>query len=207
MLFIGVSGWLQKAPFLPGDVGSMYLVFPLQTVVCGGLLAWFWPQYGMALPRKAWAAILIGLAVFAIWISPQAVFHQPPRLTGFNPTLFAGLPRIYWAELVMRFLRLVVVVPLLEEVFWRGFLLRAFINEDFDTVLFGAYAFRANALVAIGFMLEHSFHDWPAGLIAGVLYNLTAFYSKSLSSCVLAHALTNALLGIFIMHTGQWGFW
>jgi CAAX prenyl protease-like protein len=142
-----------------------------------------------------------------LWVSPQVLFHQPARLEGFDPALFAGQPPFYWAELGLRFLRLVIVVPLLEEIFWRGFLLRFLINEQFDAVPFGAYTHVANAVVAIGFMLEHSPQDRAAALATGLLYNGVAFRTRSLSSCVLAHALTNALLGAFIMATHQWGFW
>jgi hypothetical protein len=56
-------------------------------------------------------------------------------------------------------------------------------------------------------MLEHSVPDWPAALVAGFLYNLVAYRTKSLSSCVLAHGVTNALLGGYIIMTRQWGFW
>ena len=107
----------------------------------------------------------------------------------------------------MRFLRLIIVVPAIEEIFWRGFLLRAFIKRDFETVPFGTYAPMANAVVAIGFMLEHSAPDWPAALVTGLLYNFIACRTRSLSSCILSHAITNALLGTYIIITHQWGFW
>lgn len=207
MLFIGLAQVLDSARPLPAGLPAMYLVFPIQTVVCAALLAFFWRQYPLAAPRKAWLAAAIGLLAFALWISPQAIFHQPPRLPGFNPQVFAGHPALYWPELVTRFLRLVIIVPLLEEIFWRGFLLRYLINEDFDIVPFGSYSHTSNALVTIGFMFEHSRPDWPAALATGLLYNAVAFRTRSLTSCVLAHALTNTLLGAFIMTTAQWGFW
>ncbi len=185
----------------------MYLVFPLQTLVCAAALAWFRPQYPLEMPRKPWLAAGVGVFVFVLWVSPQMVFHQPARLEGFDPGVFAGWPGLYWGEMVMRFLRLVIVVPLIEEIFWRGFLLRFLIDEKFDTVPFGTYGPMANAVVAIGFMIEHSSADWPAALAAGLLYNMTAFRTRSLSACVLAHAVTNTLLGAFIMGARQWGFW
>ena len=49
--------------------------------------------------------------------------------------------------------------------------------------------------------------DWPAAALTGALYNFVAYRTRSLSACVLAHALTNALLGLWILRTGQWGFW
>jgi len=207
MLFLASSRCLDGTHVLPGGVGAIYLLFPLQTVVCAGVLAWFWRDYRLRMPGMAWLAVGIGALVFALWVSPQAVFHQPARLDGFNPGVFAGRPVLYWGEVALRFLRLALVVPALEEIFWRGFLLRFLINEEFEAVPFGTYARLANGLVAIGFMLEHSMPDWPAALATGLLYNWVAYRTRSLSSCILAHAITNALLGVYIMMTRQWGFW
>lgn len=190
----------------PLGPGAPYVIYPIQTLACAAVLAYFWRTYRLRMPRKAWLGLAIGVAAFLIWISPQALFHQPPRVGGFNVDEFSD-PWIYWGELVMRFLRLVVVVPVLEEVFWRGFLLRYLIDPEFERVPFGTYARMANAVVALGFMLEHSTPDWPAALATGLLYNIAAYRSRSLSTCILAHAVTNALLGAYIMTTRQWGFW
>ena len=210
MVILGLSQLLDSLHI--GGQGAMYYVFPVQTVICAGVLAWFWRDYRLHEPRLAGLGIAVGLLVFALWVGPEALlaktrFALVPRLQGFDPGIFASQPGIYWTELVLRFSRLVLVVPALEEVFWRGFLLRFLINEEFDAVPFGSYSRRANVIVAIGFMLEHTLADWPAALAAGVLYNWVAFRSRSLSNCILAHALTNALLGWYIMATHHWGFW
>jgi CAAX prenyl protease-like protein len=207
MILSGLCGLLDSARILPGGFAAMYLLYPVQTVTCALILAWFWRHYRLHLPHLAWLAIAIGILIFALWVSPQATFHQPPRMEGFDPRVFAGHPPLYWGTLVFRFARLVLVVPALEEVFWRGFLLRYLINEEFDAVPFGTYAVWANAIVALGFMLEHSTPDWPAALVTGFAYNFVAYRTRSLSSCILVHAVTNALLGLYIMHTRQWGFW
>ena len=100
-----------------------------------------------------------------------------------------------------------LAVPWLEEIFWRGFLLRYLIREDFTSLPFGSWSRFSFLVTTLGFMFEHGMVDWPAALVTGVLYNLVAIRTRSLSACVLAHALTNALLGGYVMHTGQWGFW
>jgi CAAX prenyl protease-like protein len=100
-----------------------------------------------------------------------------------------------------------VVVPLVEEIFWRGFLLRYFINEEFYAVPIGAFSWLSFGVVTAGFALAHSPADWIAALITGALYNWVAYRTKSLASCVLAHSVTNLFLGLWIMKTGQWGFW
>jgi CAAX prenyl protease-like protein len=207
MLFTGVVELLDRMHIQPGGVEARYAIFPLQTLVCAGVLAYFWRDYRLRMPQKAWLTAGIAVLVAALWVTPQAVFHAAARTDGFNPGIFAGRPGSYWVDLVMRFLRLVVVAPALEEIFWRGFLLRFVINEEFEAVPFGTYGRLANALVVAGFMLEHSMPDWPAALAAGILYNVVAYRTRSLSSCILAHAITNALLGGYIMMTHQWGFW
>ena len=99
------------------------------------------------------------------------------------------------------------MVPFVEEIFWRGFLLRYLIREDFESVPFGTFSWRSFALVTVFFALEHQPADYPAALLTGALYNWIAIRTRSLSSCILAHAITNLLLGVYIMATRQWGFW
>jgi CAAX prenyl protease-like protein len=193
----GGGFWLRSAE---------YWVYPLQTVACGGVLLIYRREYELAFPRRVWIAIAVALVVFVIWISPQAFFGAAPRTSGYNPEIFAE-PPLYWTNVALRFLRLVIVVPLIEEIFWRGFLLRYLISNDFARVPFGSFSWFSFAVVSIAFMSTHAFPDWPAALICGALYNCVAYWTKSLASCVIAHALTNLLLGVWIMQTRQWGFW
>jgi len=208
MLFLALNQWvgsLGRGEFFLDK--PQFWIFPLQTIVCGGLVAYGWRHYGMSFPRET--ALTVGVAVFVlvIWISPQAMFGFPPRLDGFDPTVFAPGSALYWTTLAFRFLRLVLVVPLVEEILWRGFLLRYLIHEDFETVPFGAFSWFSFGAVTFGFALEHQQPDWIPALITGALYNWVAVRTRSLSSCVLAHAVTNLLLGVYILKTGQWGFW
>ena len=190
--------WLEHAE---------YWIFPLQTVLCGALIWWFWPAYELRTPQRLGFGVVIAIVVFALWISPQAVLGFPPRIYGFNPDLLLTNSALYSTTVLFRFLRLVVVVPLVEEIFWRGFLLRYLINEKFDQVAFGTFSWLSFAAVTIAFAFSHSMPDWAAAAITGVLYNCVAYRTKSLSTCVVTHAVTNALLGGWIMLTKQWGFW
>jgi CAAX prenyl protease-like protein len=190
--------WLEHAE---------YWIFPLQTVVCALILWWLWPVYQLSRPRQLAIGLAVGVVVFAIWISPQGVLGFPPRISGFNPDLFVAQQALYWGTVSFRFLRLVIVVPLVEEIFWRGFLLRYLINEKFDEVPFGTFSWLSFLAVTIAFTLSHSMADWPAAAITGALYNFVAYRTRSLSTCVVTHGVTNALLGLWIMWTKQWGFW
>jgi CAAX prenyl protease-like protein len=207
LALMAVAGAVRK----PGGglwlASPEYWIYPAQSLICGALLIWFWREYELRAPRKTLLAISVGLVVFALWIAPQQLFHFPPRLAGFDPEVFAGQPALYWSTILFRFLRLVIVVPLVEEIFWRGFLLRYLINEKFTAIPIGSFSWLSFAVVTFGFGLAHSPADWIAALLTGALYNLVAYRTRSLTSCVVAHAVTNLLLGIWIMATRQWGFW
>lgn len=199
--------------FAPEENGPLWLadpkywVFPLQTVLCGGLLLWFWKSYAWGAKWHAITAVVTGLIVLALWISPQWLFEAEPRLQGFDPEIFAASAGIYWGSLLLRFLRLVIVVPLLEEIFWRGFLLRYLIKEDFTKVSFGSFTWLSFGAVTVMFGLAHFGPDVVPALLTGAIYNLLAIRTRSLACCVIAHAVTNLGLGLYIMQTGQWGFW
>jgi len=210
MLLLGLVQFLKGFPY-GGSLfminSPQYWIFPLQAVFCSGLVYWYWPHYEFKPPAKLLFTLFIAVLVLVLWISPQWLFDRPKRVTGFDPTVFQGTPLLYYGTITMRFFRLVVAVPFLEEIFWRGFLLRDLIQEDFKKVPLGAFSWLSFGVVTLLFGLAHWGPDfWPA-ILTGALYNLVAYRTKSLASCVLAHAVTNLLLGIYIMQTGQWGFW
>ncbi len=207
ILLLGLNDALKRPRGALLLTAPEFWIYPLQTFLCAGLLVYFWRAYRFHPLQRSGLTIGIGLLVFLVWIAPQQFLHSPARLVGFNPDLLAADPALYWPTLLLRFLRLVLIVPLVEEIFWRGFLLRFLISEKFTTVPFGAFSWVSFSVVTLAFGLSHSMADWPAGLVTGALYNLVAYRTKSLTACVLAHALTNLALGLWIVATKQWGFW
>lgn len=199
--------------FAPGEAAPLWLaepkywVYPLQAVVCGALLVHFWKRYTWGAHWHVFAGLLAGLLVLAVWISPQWLFGVAPRTEGFNPDTFRESPALWWSSVSLRFLRLVIIVPLLEEIFWRGFLLRYLIKEDFTGVAFGTFSWFSFGVVTVMFGLAHWGADFVPALITGAIYNLVAVKTRSLAGCVIAHAVTNLGLGLYIMQTRQWGFW
>lgn len=184
-----------------------YWIFPLQTLVCGGVLVWYWKEYTFA-PLRPWLwGVGAGVLALAIWLSPQELFGATARTKGFNPETFLGAPGLYWFTVIARFVRLVIAVPLLEEIFWRGFLMRFLINDQFSKVAFGTFRPFSFFAVAVLFMFVHAPEDYIGAFLTGLLYNGVAVKTKSLGACVLAHAVTNLGLGFYIMATRQWGFW
>jgi uncharacterized protein len=115
----------------------------------------------------------------------------------------------YWTTTLLRLLRMTLIVPLVEEIFWRGFLMR-FVQageRSFLRVPFGQHSWPAFAIVTVAFMLIHNTPDYLGALVFGSLMYWLAVKTKSLGACVLMHAVANLLLGIYVLRTGLWGFW
>ena len=195
----GYAHWALSQP--------RYWIFPVQTAVCAALL-WRLRSRITLRPLAGFGfAAIIGLLTLAVWISPQVIFKAAPRYDGFDPYFFGSTGWPFWGTLAARLFRMVVVVPFVEEIFWRGFLLRFLVREDFATVPFGTFTWRSFLISIAGFCAVHSMADWPAAIVTGALFNLVAYRTRSLAACVLTHAITNLLLAIYILRTGQWGFW
>jgi hypothetical protein len=123
---------------------------------------------------------------------------------GFDPFLNENTA-IRNVLIFFRFFGAALVVPIMEELFWRSFLLRYIINSDFMSVRVGTYTL-FSFLVGSGlFGLEHTLV--LAGIMAGIAYSLLLYWTKSIYQCVLSHAVTNFVLGIYVLQTGYWQFW
>lgn len=163
--------------------------------------------------RNWGGSLLLGVAVCAIWIAPDRFFpgyHAHWLFTNsITGSVAATLPessRGDWTVLALRTLRAAVFVPIAEELFWRAWLMRWVISQDFTKIPLGAWSARAFWIVAILFALEHG-ALWDVGLAAGVLYNWWMVRTKSLGDLILVHGVTNACLSAYVIFAGQWQYW
>lgn len=160
------------------------------------------------------ASVAVGLGVFLIWIVPDLAlpgWHLRPvfsnALTGSAAGSFPEAARSDAAALAFRSLRAAVLVPLIEELFWRGWLPRWLQDPgDFRRVPAGSYTTAAFWLTALLFASEHG-PLWDVGLLAGIVYNWWMRSTRSLGDAVLAHAVTNACLSGYVMLGGRWEYW
>lgn len=180
-----------------GVIGIMVWILPSWLYDLWNVASWAQPEWAEKLPlvnedRNIWA--LIGLS---------------PRSEGFNPTIFENNPAAYWTTVILRFIRMTVAVAFVEELFWRGFLWRYLVNMDrpFWKTGFGIKKWKPIALTIGLFVLVHAPEDYLACLIYGTLISWVAVRTKSLAACVVCHAVSNFVLGIYIMQTGKWGLW
>ncbi|WP_284616154.1 CAAX prenyl protease-related protein [Aquabacterium humicola] len=185
-------------------------LYALNLVVVGGLLLWWWREYGeLSRPnaptvREAALAVAVGLGVFVAWIlldapwmrlgEPSAPFHA----LGADGRFDLGLVAVRW-------LGATLVVPVMEELFWRSFLMRWFERPVFEGVDPRAVGARAVVLSTFVFVLVHPL--WLAAVVAGLAYALLYRATGRLWTAVIAHAVTNGVLGLYVVSTGRWDFW
>jgi uncharacterized protein len=163
--------------------------------------------------RSAWASIAVGVLVFAVWIGPDLLFPAYHRHWLFdNPLMGAGKralsepARSSPAILALRTVRAALLVPIVEELFWRAWLMRWLISPAFQKVPMGAYQAVAFWISAVLFASEHGAY-WDVGLAAGVIYNWWMIRTRSLGDLILAHAVTNACLSAYVIAAGKWEYW
>jgi uncharacterized protein len=185
-------------------------LYAVQTVAVAALLIALWRHYGelfaQNLPavRQVLEAIAVGLVVFVLWIHLDA----PWMLLGTPTATFVPLTaegQIDWALVAFRIAGAALVVPLMEELFWRSFLMRWIDHPVFEMVDPQSASLKAIGLSTFVFTLAHT--QWLAAVIAGLAFALLYRRSGKLWTAVIAHAVTNAALGLWVVRTGQWQFW
>jgi CAAX prenyl protease-like protein len=123
---------------------------------------------------------------------------------GFNPLEeLAASPAWAYGFLAVRFLGLVCIVPILEEFFIRGFVMRLVVDHHWWEVPFGKVNATAVVLGGLVPMLSHP-AEMFAALVWFSLVTLLMVRTRSMWDCVVAHAVTNLLLGIYVVWTGHW---
>ena len=184
-------------------------LYPVKTLAVLAALVLYWPSYEEL--RASWfptwrqmvLAGITGLLVYLAWIRLAWPWATQGQASGYNPfqandglgTMLAGI-RLFGG---------VVVVPIMEELFWRSFLLRYLISRQFQSVPLGAFTLGSCAITVLLFGVEHNL--WLAGMMAGLAYTLLLYRTGNLWTCIAAHAVTNLLLGLHALTTGEWHWW
>jgi CAAX prenyl protease-like protein len=99
----------------------------------------------------------------------------------------------------------VIVVPLVEELAFRGYLLRRLVSPDFTSVPFVKFTWLSLMGSSLAYGLLHE--RWLAGVLAGLLFAFAQYRRGRLTDAVLAHAVTNLLLAVYAIEGQRWSLW
>jgi len=197
-------------------------VYTAKLVLTGVVIALVFPAFRQFPFRVSGLSVVVGVVGIFVWVGICSLevetkvlapfldsvglggFIQAGTRSGFDPFAeLAAQPAAAWAFLAVRLLGLVAIVPLIEEVFYRGFLMRFVVKADWWEVPMGEATTMAVVLATVVPVLMH-----PAELLAATVWfsMVTWMYlrTRNLWDCVAAHAVTNALLGAYVLYSGEW---
>lgn len=168
---------------------------------------------GYAMRAPHWiGSVVLGVAVCALWVLPDVLI---PGWRGhwlfqndITGRITTSIPpgELTPLMLALRTMRAALLVPILEELFWRGWLPRWLQNTDVDRVRLGQYTTFAFVATALLFGAEHG-PFWEVGILAGLAYNWWMRRTRSLGDLILAHSVTNLALSLYVIGTRDWRFW
>jgi exosortase E/protease (VPEID-CTERM system) len=179
--------------------------YAARVIVAMAALGYFRRHYARMRWTWSWTAVATGLATFAIWMA----LEPAPASTSGETVLHTGVAGLgaVWGS-VWLFLRVfgsVVIVPIAEELAFRGYLTRRLIATEFQDVPLGRFTWFSFILSSVLFGALHG--RWLAGILAGMLYALALYRRGELSDAIVAHATTNGLIAAYVLTTGSWSLW
>jgi len=226
VVFLGLT-------FLQGKFGeaSRYWFYLAKTLVGLWML---WSLRAIISEMKwvfSWEAVVVGVVVFIFWVGPDGFYPvvdelyqkficpllQRLGLAKCNPenteaaklwnphTQFGMNAPLAWLFIAVRLFGATVVVPPMEEVFFRSWLYRYLVKPDFQNVSLGGFFLSPFVRTSVVFGFEH--HEWLPGILCGFAYQGLVCWKKRLGDAITAHAITNLLLGLWVVTRGTWKFW
>jgi CAAX prenyl protease-like protein len=185
--------------------GYFEWLYPLRFIAAAIALCYFWPELKKLNWRFGWFGPVAGVAVFLVWIAPSWWAHQSAA-SPLGQALAALSPTARWTWISFRVAAACLTVPIAEELAFRGYLARRFISREFDQVSFTGLTALSIALSSLAFGLMHGQH-WMAGVLAGLVFAVALRWRGRMGDAVVAHAVSNLLLAVWVIGFGDWAQW
>lgn len=161
----------------------------------GLFVIYFWKTYKVKWKIDIVTAI-VGIVIFLVWVG----------LEGFNPLLGESEFVPYSTfQVFFKLFAMITVVPIVEELFTRDFLIRYLTAKDWKQVRIGTFTWPSFIVTVLFFGFSHN--RWFAGIIVGILLNLLLYRTKKLGNCIVAHAFANFILGVYVIYSNSWYLW
>lgn len=195
----GLAVALLFRPYYP-PFGKLH---PIKCVVFGLAVAFGW----VVIHR-----LVAGQYVAGHWVTERARWYLQPLGADakpadyFDPRSVYGTGALHWFYLLVRIGGASTTVPLVEELFWRAFLLRALIDwDDFDEVPLGKFTWTSFLVCSLLSAAEHP--QWEVGILCWLVYNALFCWTRSILCLVVTHGITNLALYTHVVLREDWVFW
>jgi CAAX prenyl protease-like protein len=199
---------------------SAYWLYLLKMLAGLGLIFAVRPLVAELRWAFSWEAVVVGLGVFLVWIGITGDWATQPTLwvklgiaaapkhapVPWNPNeAFGQGSALAGFFVAVRILGSTLIVPPLEELFYRSFLYRYLARPDFLSVSLNQFFPIPFLVTALVFGFAHN--EWLAGILCGMAYQWLVLRKNRLGDAMTAHAITNFLLGVWVVWRGDWKFW
>lgn len=196
---------LEWVAILARGIGSLLVVW----LVRKHLPPWGRPYYLVAIPAGFFAAWL--------WYHGQYVFDwlglggrlvvYPGEKVVEDPRDLLGAGELFWWTAILRIGVAVTAVPVVEEIFWRAFLLRIFINwQEFEKVPLGKFTWWSFIGTSLLSTLQHP-DNWGVSILCWLFFNAMFYWTRSLLCLIIIHGVTNLVLYAYVLRVDDWAFW
>jgi uncharacterized protein len=203
------------------DVPWVYpLAYVVKAILVTALLIWLWPIFTRIRWDYWWLGLILGVIGIVQWVGMQLWLqgtmpklpwpfnvHPPAPEELFDP--FAKIQPLWltWAWIIVRASSAVLLVPVMEELFWRDYLWRRIVApNDFRLATIGEWDWKAFVIIPLVFASVHG-HWWLSAIAWAFMIGGLLVWTKSLGACIVMHATTNLLLQIYVLWTRDWSFW
>ena len=204
--------------YLQGHLGeaARYWLYLVKTLVGAWMIAWMWPRVKEMRWNWSGAALFVGVGIFILWVGLDAALKAlglDPAFAkmgkpgpAWNPHVaFGADSALAWGLVMVRTLGSSLVVPPLEEVFYRSFVYRYLMKADFEQVPLSRFAWIPFGITSVLFGFEH--YEWLAGLLCGLAFQGLVCGQGRLGDAITAHMITNFLLSVWVIWQNAWHFW
>ncbi len=208
----------SQHPWVAAQVRGYLLVYSIKIAVIALLIGVFCRTYlaAFAFSVTRWA-VAIGVLGVVLWIGICNLQIESFVLGLFGNADLATrsefdpfqLIEERWQLVVffgVRLIGLTVVVPIAEELFLRGFLLRIFEDPNWWRVRLAEISTKTLLIAPLYGAATHP-GEFVAAIVWFTLINWLMKRTGKFWDCVLAHAVTNGLLGAYVIAFSQWQFW
>ena len=211
LLFIWVGGNATVKSFVPAAYPISYVA---RIVVVAALLVLFRRHYTKVRWNHWWLGLVVGVVGIFQWVPMQLwlqghfeLFKPPTPEEVFNPFRDIASPNLRAAFIGVRVAGAVLLVPVMEELFWRDYLWRQVLApNDFKLAAVGEWGWAPFLIVSGAFAAVHG-NWWLTSIVWALMVGALLAYTKSLGACIIAHAVTNLLLAAYVLRWRDWAFW
>src|ERR1041385_2095483 len=158
----------------------------------------------------SWEAVAAGMFVCALWIGLDSYYPKTELLSKAGPPWnpfrqFGDDSPAGYFFVAVRIVGSALIIPPIEEAFFRSFLYRYLVRTDFSSVPLSKIHWPALMITSAVFGFSH--YQWLAGILCGLVYQWLVIRKNRLGDAMTAHAITNFLLGGWVVWKGEWKFW